>query len=128
MITKKRLLEIVGDSAVVKQSIWHTCCPFCVATKAEIGEMAQKLLSLPADWTEDSSLETWFPFTAEELKRIKEENEEYKESFDLRWKADMRAIKMWQKDNPGNDLVWPDHADLVVWLMGQLKEKRKNEN
>lgn len=40
--------------------------------------------------------------------------------FDLRWKADMRAIKRWQAANPGNDLVWPDHADLVVWLLDQL--------
>jgi hypothetical protein len=73
MITKERLLEIVGDSAAVKQSIWPTCCPWCAATKEEIKEMAQKLLSLPADWKEDSSLETWFPLTAEELKRTKEE-------------------------------------------------------
>ena len=26
---------------------------------------------LPADWFEDSSLETWFPLTAEELARLK---------------------------------------------------------
>jgi hypothetical protein len=30
--------------------------------------------ALPADWNVDSSLETWFPYTAEELKRLKEEN------------------------------------------------------
>lgn len=41
-------------------------------------------------------------------------------SFDLRWNADMRAIKRWQAAHPGNDLVWPDHADLVVWLLDQL--------
>jgi hypothetical protein len=46
---------------------------------------------------------------------------EYRATFDLRWKADMRAIKRWQAAHPGNELVWPDHADLVVWLMGQLK-------
>jgi hypothetical protein len=39
--------------------------------------------------------------------------------FDLRWQADMRAIKLWQAAHPGNDLVWPDHADLVVWLLEQ---------
>ena len=32
----------------------------------------------------------------------------------------MRAIKRWQAAHPGNDLRWPDHADLVVWLMEQL--------
>jgi hypothetical protein len=37
--------------------------------------------------------------------------------FDLRWEADMRAVKRWQAANPGNDLIWPDRADLVVWLL-----------
>lgn len=43
-------------------------------------------------------------------------------SFDVRWKADMRAIKRWQAAHPGTDLVWPDHADLVVWLIEQLPD------
>jgi hypothetical protein len=42
---------------------------------------------------------------------------ELQRTFDLRWDADMRAIKRWQAVNPGNDLVWPDRADLVVWLL-----------
>jgi hypothetical protein len=46
--------------------------------------------------------------------------EEHNQSFDLRWKADMRAIKRWQEAHPGNDLTWPDHADLCVWLLEQL--------
>ena len=37
-------------------------------------------------------------------------------TFDLRWKADMRAIKAWQAET-GRDLTWPDHADLCVWLL-----------
>ena len=44
--------------------------------------------------------------------------------FNLRWNADMRAIKHWQAAHPGNDLVWPDHADLVVWLLEQLDALR----
>lgn len=47
--------------------------------------------------------------------------EEYERSFDLRWKADMRARKRWQDSHPGNDQVWPDRADLIVWLMEQLE-------
>jgi hypothetical protein len=42
---------------------------------------------------------------------------ELQRTFDLRWAADMRAIKRWQEAHPGNDLVWPDRADLVVWLL-----------
>lgn len=45
--------------------------------------------------------------------------------FDLRWKADMRAIRRWRKANPGNERVLPDHADLVVWLLDQLKAEEE---
>lgn len=41
------------------------------------------------------------------------------QTFDLRWQADMRAIKRWQAANPGNDLTFPDRADMVVWLLEQ---------
>lgn len=44
---------------------------------------------------------------------------ELQETFDMRWNADMRAVAMWRAENPGNDLVLPDHADLVVWLLDQ---------
>jgi hypothetical protein len=43
---------------------------------------------------------------------------EMKTSFDLRWRADMRAIKAWQTKT-GRTEVWPDHVDLVVWLLEQ---------
>ena len=52
------------------------------------------------------------------------ERNDLQASADLRWKADMRAIKMWQEAHPGNDLVWPDHADLCVWLLEQLTKSR----
>ncbi len=51
---------------------------------------------------------------------LKAENDELNALFDLRWKADIRAIKRWREANPGNDLVVPDHADLVVWLLERL--------
>jgi len=38
-------------------------------------------------------------------------------TFDLRWKADQRAIKRWQSEGPNRDLTWPDDADMVVWLL-----------
>lgn len=49
-----------------------------------------------------------------------EDKKELEELFDLRWKADMRAIERWRKAGPNRELVLPDHADLVVWLLGQL--------
>lgn len=50
---------------------------------------------------------------------------EHEQSFELRWQADMRAIKRWQAAHPGKDLTWPDHADLVVWLLEQLDAAEK---
>lgn len=55
---------------------------------------------------------------------IIQENEALKISFKLRWDADMRAIKRWQKET-GHELTWPDHADLVVWLLQKLEEEQK---
>lgn len=53
-------------------------------------------------------------------KELEEEVKDMQSTFDLRWKADSRAIRRWQAAHPGNELTWPDHADLVVWLMEQL--------
>ncbi len=39
--------------------------------------------------------------------------------FDLRYACDMRAIKRWQAAT-GRDLTWPDHTDLLVWLLSEL--------
>lgn len=52
--------------------------------------------------------------------KMRAELDDMQATFDLRWEADQRAIKRWQAAHPGNDLVWPDHADLVVWLLEQL--------
>jgi len=51
------------------------------------------------------------------------EIEELQGCFDIRWKADMRAIKMWQAAHPGSENIWPDHAEMVLWLMEQLTGK-----
>lgn len=53
---------------------------------------------------------------------IEDELTEMKATFDLRWKADQRAIKRWH--DAGNDkAIWPDHADLMVWLLERLEAK-----
>lgn len=50
---------------------------------------------------------------------------EEEQLFHLRWNADIRAIKRWHEaGNP--ELLWPDHADLCVWLLEQL-ESANNE-
>lgn len=58
---------------------------------------------------------------------LRAEVEEQKQSFDLRWNADMRAIKRW-REATGVELTWPDHADLCVWLLEQLARVEGERN
>lgn len=50
--------------------------------------------------------------------------QEHEQSFNLRWQADIRAIKAWHAAG-GDELTWPDHANLCVWLMGELTKERR---
>lgn len=53
-----------------------------------------------------------------------EKMREMEHTFDLRWKADMRAIERWRAERPKErELRQPDHADLCVWLLEQLAER-----
>jgi hypothetical protein len=54
---------------------------------------------------------------ADRLEALEDRAGELQQVFDLRWSADRRATKRWQEAHPESDLVWPDHADLVLWLM-----------
>jgi hypothetical protein len=58
--------------------------------------------------------------TDDDLETIKAERDDLEQLFELRHKADMRAVDRWRKAHPGNELRMPDHADLVVWLMDEL--------
>lgn len=62
------------------------------------------------------------PVALEVAAQLHEEVEALRAMFDLRWQADLRAIGLWQEAHLGRELVWPDHADLVVWLLEQLPE------
>lgn len=52
--------------------------------------------------------------------RLSEEVLRRQEIFDACWKADMRAIKLWQAAAPGRDLTWPDHTKLMLWLLERV--------
>ena len=60
----------------------------------------------------------------DELDEAQGEVDELQATFDLCWKANMRAIKRWQEAT-GRDDTWPDHADLCVWLMEQLDAQKR---
>ena len=57
------------------------------------------------------------------VKEALEERDDLEALFDLQWKADQRAVKRWREAHPGNELVLPDRADMVVWLMEQHDKK-----
>lgn len=54
-----------------------------------------------------------------QIKELTEERDELQALFDLEWEADQRAIKRWQAAHPGSERIWPDRANMVVWLMEQ---------
>lgn len=58
---------------------------------------------------------------AAKLNRLKAANDEHEALFNMQWDADQRAIKMWHEAG-GDELVWPDSADLTVWLLEQLRD------
>jgi hypothetical protein len=49
---------------------------------------------------------------------------EHEATSTMRHDADMRGIAMWQAAGEGRECVWPDHGNLVAWLLGQLDESR----
>ena len=49
---------------------------------------------------------------------------EFERMFDVRFDADMRAIKRWQALS-GKTLNWPEHADLCVWLLERLEDAER---
>lgn len=78
-----------------------------------------KLGALPPDWLKD---DCWSEGIREVAAAALDDIKDQDRSFDLRWNADQRAIKRWQAAAPAGEdrsLTWPDHADLVVWLLEQ---------
>jgi hypothetical protein len=51
---------------------------------------------------------------AEKLER---ERDELQQTLSMVWDADIRAIEKWRESNPGSELVMPDRAALVEWLL-----------
>lgn len=66
-----------------------------------------------------------FPEIKKQFSALEAELADLQRSFDLRWNADMRAIKRWQAAGPNRELTWPDHADLVVWLLERLEAAQR---
>ncbi len=87
----------------------------------EIGGWDNELVSVPAGGVR--KLIESGESQATRIAELEQEKADEQASFDLRWKADMRAIKRWQAEQPGRELTWPDHADLCVWLLERIPNK-----
>jgi hypothetical protein len=85
-------------------------------TKVEVNSMPDRLRAAAEELPDDSRLRDLLEEAADDI-------EVGDQAFDMRWKADMRAIERWQKAHPGKELTWPDHADLVTWLLEQLEAR-----
>lgn len=59
------------------------------------------------------------------LAEAKAEAADHDASFDLRWRADIRATERWRGDDPAKQLRMPDHTDLCVWLLEQWDAERE---
>lgn len=79
-----------------------------------MSELVDELLSKSCFWCKERVKQA-----SEEITKLQAEVDDVRRIFDLQWEADQRAVQRWQQAHPGNDLVWPDRADLVVWLLEQ---------
>lgn len=59
------------------------------------------------------------------LESAETERDELQQGFDLARMASQRAIKMWQAAHPDNKNVWPDMAQLELWLMENLTTTKR---
>jgi hypothetical protein len=60
-----------------------------------------------------------------QLAELKEKNEEWEQTFDLTYKADVRGIEMFRKAHPeyAEQLKMPSTDKLICWLLEQLAAK-----
>jgi regulator of replication initiation timing len=56
----------------------------------------------------------------EEIEKLKEEKGLLDAMFEMTWKADVEAIKMWREQHPDQELVIPDERKLIIWLIDQI--------
>ena len=91
-------------------------CPECTRLIKQRVDQLQAEINFLKSEGRMSGLITANQNLANERNRLQAEVQEHEASFNLRHGADMRAIKRWQEAT-GKTQVWPDHADLCVWLM-----------
>ena len=69
--------------------------------------------------TTATCLEDAYRVQTERIAELERENAELNATLDAIIAADERAVELWRATHPGNDLVIPDRAKLVGWLLEQ---------
>lgn len=59
-----------------------------------------------------------------EIDRLNGELAAMRVSSRLRMEADQRAIARWKAAHPARANIWPDHTDMVTWMLDQLGRMR----
>lgn len=57
-------------------------------------------------------------------RQLERENADLHATLDAVIAADERAVELWRAAHPGNELVIPDRARLVGWLLEQLAARK----
>lgn len=55
----------------------------------------------------------------ESIKELRAENADLRDTLNAVIESDGRAVTLWRAAHPGNELVIPDRAKLVEWLLEQ---------
>ncbi len=61
---------------------------------------------------------------ARRIRELERENADLRDTLDAVIAADERAVELWRAAHPGNELVIPDRAKLVGWLLEQLAARK----
>ena len=70
-------------------------------------------MSAATNWEDAYRVQT------EAIKELRAENADLRDTLDAVIAADGRAADLWRAAHPGKDLVIPDRAKLVGWLLEQ---------
>ena len=62
---------------------------------------------------------------ARRIRELERENADLHDTIDAVIAADERAVELWRAAHPGNELVIPDRARLVEWLLEQLAARKE---
>jgi len=76
--------------------------------------------------TTATCLEDAYRVQTERIAELERENAELNATLDSIISADERAVTLWRAAHPGNELVIPDRAKLVGWLLEQNAALRKD--